>query len=123
MRKTLTILALLGVLPVAAQTAPFAATDSMSTGRTNHGSCLLPDGRVLVFGGASPTGPSNTAQIYTPSAAAGQRWSGHLTMPGARQDIRGPKILQPVTQNASTRLGHPARAGPDRRQARRATQH
>lgn len=47
-------------------TGSFAATGSMSIGRSGHTASLLTDGRVLIVGGA-PAG-SPTAEIYDPKA-------------------------------------------------------
>jgi hypothetical protein len=48
-------------------TGTWSATGSMATGRFEHTATLLPDGRVLVTGGASSAGPATaTAEVYTP---------------------------------------------------------
>ena len=45
----------------------FVATGSMTTARTGHTATLLPDGRVLLAGGASAYSSLSSAEIYDPS--------------------------------------------------------
>jgi WD40 repeat protein len=63
--------------PAAVPTAPaWTATWSMITPRAGHTATLLPDGRVLVAGGAS-----NTSELYDPRTG---RWTAMGTMTHAR---------------------------------------
>ncbi len=53
--------------------ATFTATGSMTSGRAAHTGTLLPNGKVLIAGGYSPTGfsPSSaTAELFDPSTGA-----------------------------------------------------
>lgn len=52
-------------------TETFSITGSLAVARANHGAALLPDGRVLVFGGQSgPQGMTDTSEIWDPATGA-----------------------------------------------------
>ena len=48
-------------------TETFSTTGSMATGRVNHESVLLADGRVLIVGGSDGTNYLSSSEIYDPS--------------------------------------------------------
>jgi hypothetical protein len=64
-------LCLLGPATIAAQASgspnDFVATGSMATPRSFHTATLLPDGRVLITGGATDNGVTDSAELYIPS--------------------------------------------------------
>jgi large repetitive protein len=47
-------------------TGTWSATGSMARARRQHTATLLPSGKVLVAGGQTPTGPTPSAELYTP---------------------------------------------------------
>jgi N-acetylneuraminic acid mutarotase len=57
----------------------WAITNSMNVGRQNHTATLLPNGKVLITGGSSNSGITNSAELYDP---AGGTWesTGPLTV-------------------------------------------
>lgn len=57
-------------------------TGSMSTARYDHTATLLQDGRVLVAGGSSPGGITNSAEIWDPATGT---WTPTASMPVERQ--------------------------------------
>ena len=76
LRAALALLLLL-VLAAPAQ-AGWAPVGSMSEPRTWHSAVLLDDGRVLVAGGHTPSGVTNSAEIYDPATGM---WSRTGAMP------------------------------------------
>src|SRR5262245_1646396 len=68
----LPLLLLAGSLSVSTcfgQTVTFSETGKLGTGRATHISAPLPDGRVLVAGGASGPKTFSSAEIYDPATA------------------------------------------------------
>src|SRR5262249_23321229 len=68
----LPLLLLAGLLSVStclSQTVNFNETGKLGTGRATHISAPLPDGRVLVAGGASGPKTFSSAEIYDPATA------------------------------------------------------
>jgi hypothetical protein len=59
-----------GATALAQSTATFTATGSMAVARTSHTATLLANGKVLILGGTSASGPGAlaTAEVYDPSA-------------------------------------------------------
>ena len=62
-------------------TDTWASVPSMSVTRKNHTATLLPNGKVLVAGGFTGTGPAATAEIYDP---ASDSWSPAASMSTSR---------------------------------------
>ena len=60
----------LGVATIAAapHTGTFAATGNMVVARSQHSATLLPDGRVLIVGGAQGNGSLASAELYDPDS-------------------------------------------------------
>jgi N-acetylneuraminic acid mutarotase len=62
-------------------TDEWSSAGSMAAARDRHTATLLPNGKVLVAGGAGSAGPLASAEIYDP---AGDRWSSAGSMQTAR---------------------------------------
>jgi N-acetylneuraminic acid mutarotase len=59
-------------------TGSWSRTGDLATGRVGQTADLLPDGRVVVFGGNGVAGPVESVEIFDPATG---RWSGAGTMP------------------------------------------
>ena len=70
--------------------APWTAAGSTHTRRAQHAAALLPDGRVLVMGGNTPTGTTNTSELFDP--ATGQ-WT---VTAGAMSQVRRAHTATPL---------------------------
>jgi uncharacterized delta-60 repeat protein len=80
-----TAAAALFIAPAAAAGAPFTfgATGSLNTGRTEHTSTLLPNGKVLVVGGGNTSGYLTSAELYDPASGS---WTATGSLNTARDD-------------------------------------
>jgi hypothetical protein len=61
----------------------FTATGAMNSPRSNHTATLLPDGRVLITGGANGTATLATAEIYDPTT---EKFTAVSSMGAARMN-------------------------------------
>lgn len=93
-------------------TANFTFTGSMSTGRALHTATLLPNGKVLIAGGANPIGTAlKTAEIYDPV-------TGTFTLTGNMNSTRaghtatllnnGTVLIAGGTSNSTAEIYDPA---------------
>jgi hypothetical protein len=88
---------------VAAKSGVFVATGSMTTARSRHIAVLLPNGTVLVAGGA--TGAS--ADLYDPGAGIFSPTGSSMAKPGANTATLLPNGKVLVTSGASAELYDP----------------
>lgn len=58
-------------------TGAWTVTNSMNTARQNHTATLLPNGQVLLAGGAAATGSTNSAELFNP---ANGNWTTIVSM-------------------------------------------
>jgi hypothetical protein len=78
-----------GATALAQSAATFTATGSMAVARRSHTATLLGNGKVLILGGASASGPGAlaTAEVYDPS-------TGRFSATGS---MRVPRVLHAAT--------------------------
>jgi len=67
--------------PASTQAASWSPAPSLSTARAAHTATLLANGKVLVAGGYTPTGPAASAELYDPASST---WSPAASMTTAR---------------------------------------
>jgi hypothetical protein len=61
----------------------WSVTGSLANGRYDHTATLLSNGKVLVAGGQSNSGPSASAELYDPASGT---WSATGDLPSSRQE-------------------------------------
>src|SRR2546421_4247 len=71
------------VQPCAGQSGTWTATGSLATARTLHTATLLPNGQVLVAGGANGAHFLASAELYDPAAAL---WAATGSLAAAREN-------------------------------------
>jgi Galactose oxidase, central domain len=91
-------------------TSSFAVTGNMTGPRYDHTATLLPDGRVLIAGGADGTGQlSLTAELYDPSTGTfsptGGMWTGHWS---ATLLDNGEVMMGPLAPGDPVEFYHPS---------------
>ena len=69
--------------PARAQANTFTSTGSLATGRHDHTATLLPNGKVLVVGGANSSGALATAEVYDPATGT---WAATGSLATGRQN-------------------------------------
>ena len=64
-------------------TGTWTTTNAMNTARQNHSATLLPNGQVLIAGGASNTGATNCAELFNPTNGT---WTAIASMTTNREN-------------------------------------
>jgi hypothetical protein len=64
-------------------TGTWTTTNAMNTARQNHIATLLPNGEVLIAGGASSSGATNSAELFNPTNGT---WTTIASMATSREN-------------------------------------
>ena len=73
-------------------TGTWTTTNAMNTARQNHTATLLPNGQVLIAGGASNTGATNSAELFNPTNGT---WTAIASMTTNRR-VYSSRVGSPV---------------------------